>query len=341
MQRLFKTVIFNNGIDDTIIYNDIESNSSLNIDGDENVHIQGIIGIGAEINLHGDGDTYIQGKVLENVRFNVNGDGNVTFTHRPPESVIKQIKHTGDGNIIIAGEILRKKSSPKRSSYGAYASISGVTLGAGSITTVQAISGQTDRASIDAKVHKTSSTLVKKALVKGQHDRDIDTTSATSFAKLDTSKPTTSAADAKKVEPPIVETSFAYSNNTRIYLESLKGKPSISMQIADLNLTSNEKELFNDFIDPISKAYIEIPVLLNENYYNLNSLLDLHEKIDPVSKEIFTFAEIQPARKLLAQFDTIIEKVKTARIAASTLPTTGATPDESLALIRISGGPSF
>lgn len=62
-----------------------------------------------------------------------------------------------------------------------------------------------------------------------------------------------------------------YSTHMRGYVESFKDTVSFSDQIANLELTSEEEELFKKFKDPITSKYIDIPVILNEKRFDFES----------------------------------------------------------------------
>ena len=105
-----------------------------------------------------------------------------------------------------------------------------------------------------------------------------------------------------------------YSDLTKEYIETSKAHKlkTIAARIEELALTDEEKPLFEPFIEPIMMVYFDdIPVMYNEKYYNLSTLLQL--KKDPHTRAPLTLANIQPARKVANDLDEAIKALQTKR----------------------------
>lgn len=83
------------------------------------------------------------------------------------------------------------------------------------------------------------------------------------------------------------------------YLKLVSKEPKPSMMLAGITLSEEEGLQLEEYLDPITLEVIDIPVMLNENIYNLETLLDILNinSIDPLTTYTFTNRDIQPARK--------------------------------------------
>jgi|GEM_PF-3901669 len=105
-----------------------------------------------------------------------------------------------------------------------------------------------------------------------------------------------------------------YSQSLREYVQHLEGKEKFSYQIKELlpHMTESEKAELNSFyLDPITYEVMDIPVLLNEIYYDLDTLLNLPRRETPVAREPFEYHHIEPAKEHKADLLlNLIERVK-------------------------------
>jgi hypothetical protein len=108
-----------------------------------------------------------------------------------------------------------------------------------------------------------------------------------------------------------------YSADTQKYLKKMKSHTTFEIQIQALekvlykkNDTLSAKEIasLDQFKDPLTDNYMEIPVCLNDKYYDLQVIAKLNK--DPFSLEEFTLKKITPAADLLKDFDKLILEIK-------------------------------
>ena len=91
----------------TVIAGNVGHGVKLSIQDSSRVLIRGTIGSGCSILKEGGGTLTIEGTVADDLKLIVWGQGSVTFTRRPPQSVIGAIKNRGGvAQIICAGEVL-------------------------------------------------------------------------------------------------------------------------------------------------------------------------------------------------------------------------------------------
>lgn len=111
----------------------------------------------------------------------------------------------------------------------------------------------------------------------------------------------------------------SYSIHTQRYITSQANQPTFQQQINELNqqlaakqdqLTNIEIEHLEKFKDYITQTLMTIPVLLNEEFYDLSTVAQLKE--DPQTREPFELKEIQSGRKLIKRFDKLLAKIKQA-----------------------------
>lgn len=102
-----------------------------------------------------------------------------------------------------------------------------------------------------------------------------------------------------------------YSPSTKDYIESFKYNEKNTDLIKKLDLTMEEENLLEKYCDPITLDIINIPVILNERIYDLNTLLDIHKnnKEDPFNKYKFILRDIQSDRKTAEEIKEIIQQI--------------------------------
>ncbi len=105
-----------------------------------------------------------------------------------------------------------------------------------------------------------------------------------------------------------------YRKHLRDYVESFCGKVKFTEQLKRLKLTpSEQKELEDKYLDPMTFEVMDIPVSVHEIYYDLDTLLRLSTPVTPTGA--FDYHDIQVARiHKMAPLKKFIEDVK-ARIA--------------------------
>jgi hypothetical protein len=136
--------------------------------------------------------------------------------------------------------------------------------------------------------------------------------SATALRQLSINKPP---------EPSLlVTTEDKYNPLTQDYLDRCRERKveTIADCIEKLNLTAEEEPLFKSCEDCIMGLYFDdIPVMYDEKYYNLNTLLYLHgnNKPDPFSRKPITLASICSARIIYDNLDNAIIDLNKKRAA--------------------------
>lgn len=103
-----------------------------------------------------------------------------------------------------------------------------------------------------------------------------------------------------------------YSQPTKAYIDSFKDKEKNTDMLKDLKLLEDEKNLFEKYSDPITNDVINIPVILNERLYDLNTLTEIQQrdKQDPFTRIEFFLRDIQPSRKNAEKLQKIISQIK-------------------------------
>lgn len=92
----------------------------------------------------------------------------------------------------------------------------------------------------------------------------------------------------------------------------------------DGSLTSEEENMLQAFADPITLAYIQIPMSLPtsaanstspsvRNYIDLASLFRLEQWENPSNRQPFEVSDIQPAPDLFTECDKVLEEIKANR----------------------------
>lgn len=116
----------------------------------------------------------------------------------------------------------------------------------------------------------------------------------------------------------VVEDKYSEITAEHINVYKARNHKSIAVRINELNLTPDEKPLFEKFTDPIMDDYIDdVPVMHNERYYNLSTLLRQYQinRKDPFTRHPLKLADIQPARSLLISLDESIKELEQKRAA--------------------------
>lgn len=129
--------------------------------------------------------------------------------------------------------------------------------------------------------------------------------------------------NSSSVRPSQVEEAIDhYLPSTQKYIERChqSSLETIAVRISKLNLTEEELPLFDGFKDCIMMSYFDdIPVMYDEKYYNLSTLLELYKnsKPDPFSRDPLRLAGISPARTLLNNFDNAVLELNKKRETAT------------------------
>jgi len=107
-------------------------------------------------------------------------------------------------------------------------------------------------------------------------------------------------------DPPVLD-------GLQAYIKTFNNKPTFQAQLDELDLTESEqKEVDDKFTCHVLFGVMNIPVSLNENFYDLSSLKNL--KVDPLNGEPFIPQEIQSSRSKVNEMNAFIEDV-TSRIS--------------------------
>lgn len=111
---------------------------------------------------------------------------------------------------------------------------------------------------------------------------------------------------------PLEEYLNQCSKTTREYVLSIKDKPKLSERILKLALSVYEEAAFEKFKDGVvSLDYMDIPVCLNEKYYDLTTLIGLTR--DPNTTDEFSPLQISPARTYINELEEAIKRVIVTR----------------------------
>lgn len=108
-----------------------------------------------------------------------------------------------------------------------------------------------------------------------------------------------------------------YSSATKSYIDNIK-KENFLQEIAILKLTKAEEALIAKFKDPITQEYLNIPVRLNDNIYELDTLLKITvngdgKRRDPFKNFVFSLCHIQSALDVANEMKEIINTIKQQR----------------------------
>jgi hypothetical protein len=119
---------------------------------------------------------------------------------------------------------------------------------------------------------------------------------------------------------PVVEDVLnTYSAAMKAYIDSFKDKKSFSTEIAELQLSEDEKKLLEKYCDAITYEFVNIPVMLEETLYDLSSIAGFNN-IDPFTKLEFTLREIRPGRAVAEEMRQVLAQIRKAREAAAPQP---------------------
>lgn len=86
---------------ETINFGSLPPHSYIRLQGVGFINIHGNIGAGSRLDIEGYGDLRVKGQVAEDVKFNIGAVSKVIFAHRPPQSVIDQIKYFERGEVSM------------------------------------------------------------------------------------------------------------------------------------------------------------------------------------------------------------------------------------------------
>lgn len=108
-----------------------------------------------------------------------------------------------------------------------------------------------------------------------------------------------------------------FSEATNDYIERTKQEKFLD-EINHLNLTDEEKNLFEKFKDKITEDYANIPVFLNGNMFDLDTLLKISpnnqgKRKDPYSNYLFNLCHISDARTVANDMKEMIKLIKKQR----------------------------
>jgi hypothetical protein len=114
-----------------------------------------------------------------------------------------------------------------------------------------------------------------------------------------------------------------YSAPTQTYIDSLKNKPKNSVVYQNITVSAEDKKAFEaceDFFDSVSLDLMDIPVAVNGNTYDLQTLLNQPENADgqreePGTRILFYLRDIQPARQIANQIQKELEKLQKKQAA--------------------------
>ncbi|KTD06206.1 hypothetical protein Lgra_2983 [Legionella gratiana] len=111
-----------------------------------------------------------------------------------------------------------------------------------------------------------------------------------------------------------------YTSLTQEYIDRCHTSniETIAARINKLNLTQEEEPLFEGFKDCIMRDYFDdIPVMYDERYYNLSTLLELYKsnKPDPYTRKPLKLEGFYSARTLLNSFDDAVLNLNKKREA--------------------------
>lgn len=138
-------------------------------------------------------------------------------------------------------------------------------------------------------------------------------------------RPTAIVERSAPATPQTVSTVDQYSEYTQAYIDTEARKAqepnykSIADRINELNLTEEEKPLFERFMDPITLDYFnDIPVTYNERHYDLSTVLEMYKarQRDPITRYPLRLVDIQAARTVLESLDGVIKELDKIREAA-------------------------
>jgi hypothetical protein len=320
-------------------YGDVPSNSDLHISGVGSVTLNSI-NANVTIIKSGVGPLRIDGFISEeNVRIIISGVGNVYFAIQPPQSV--RIEKSGVGQIYVTGKkfstpfsihsqlsekrphaaddkkdsasmilhALREYAPAHRDNHDSDADFPGLA---------DAIRAST----VEAKAPRPSAPIAHSAPIhRDNHDSDANFPGLAdairaSMAEAKAARPSAPIAhplpDDKKFHgsDKSAINSQQYSKHMQNYIATFENKELLSKRIEKvLQLMPEAEERFAKLVDPISEDYMDIPVSLNEVFYNLNTLASNQAKRDPFTQELFALTEIQSARQLYNEADELIKQL--------------------------------
>ncbi|KTD55670.1 hypothetical protein Lsan_3222 [Legionella santicrucis] len=264
--------------------------------------------------------------IPDNCDFIREGSGLTTVTGAVGHNVNLAIR--GNGSLRIIGNVgtgckILKEGNGTLTFEGAVASDLELTLyGGGDVTFTQQPSEEVIRS---IKNRGTTARIICAGTILpqpsqgyrhhnlGNQARQHSEQSARILNQLSYSRPSSPSPKSENTED-------YYQPFTQNYIEHCQTSKleTIAVRINQLNLTNEEELLFEDFKDPITLDYFEdIPVMYDERYYNLSTLLELYKnsRPDPFTRNPLKLAGISPARTLLNNFDEVVLELHKKREA--------------------------
>lgn len=111
---------------------------------------------------------------------------------------------------------------------------------------------------------------------------------------------------------------FLLSPAMQEYVESFRNRRKNSEVVDEMHLNVEEEGRFRDYIDPITLMVMDVPVRLEEDYFDLDSLLKLPidgdgARTNPLNRHKFYARDIQPCRAANNAIQEIIAAIRTQR----------------------------
>lgn len=111
---------------------------------------------------------------------------------------------------------------------------------------------------------------------------------------------------------------FLLSPAMQEYVESFRDRRLNSEVVEEMQLTADEEGRFRDYLDPITLMVMDVPVRLEEDLFDLNSLLKLQidrdgARTNPLNRHKFYARDIQPCRNANNAIQEIITSIRAQR----------------------------
>jgi hypothetical protein len=252
------------------------------------------------------GSTTINGSVGYNVKINVSEQSNVII--RGNIGAKCQILKDGDGTLTIDGDVARDL---KLTIYGQGKVYFTRRPHADVIKSIT-------RGSVTAEIYCAGELLPVPSPSYTHHNmgRSIPETRIVEVERV------VERVVVRNVRVPVSSSSQQapvadqYEEHTQAYIDGFhRANPeSIATRVQKLGkLSAEEKELLEEFIDPIMQDYFsDIPVGYKEDYYDLSTLNRLDK--DPITYEPIKLSSIQAGRKLLEKFEVAMTTIQLNRL---------------------------
>ncbi len=250
------------GLDNKTINHPIESGDTLMINLIAQITINAVIRENATIKVSDTGVLTINGLVEENVKFLVYGLGSVIFNKEPPQSVLDNLESSSFASIIVEGKKFIPTSCSKNNN------LTGEKCTLGNINGIRGFSID------DIEVTPNDPRILS---VK------------TAEKKVDVESKKNSPASSTKTQSALREYSLVQKNPTnksqssllndcspdiKTYIATFKGKEKHTEILKGLSLSEDEKKLLDPHRDPITNEVMNIPVMLGDEFYDFNNLLE-------------------------------------------------------------------